>query len=237
MKLYSELVLAEGCMADTFLIRRNAWEKIAAIGYAFYPIFKSVERMFAFGTSITGIPRISFWIYHLLAHPSGEKSPMKLPTGYSEWILHVLDPKYDESLPMGQIEIGHPKEIMSYNTKFQLSNKDERSLPQIYAENVSQETIRYLIEPKLACRTKVKLIGLIKTAYVERKRRDMIRNMFKTMLPDGDFELFFLLGYHMDQQMGYRRGQFVKTASTKVTFIFSKEILNFQINFSGEHRD
>ena len=53
--------------------------------------------------------------------------------------------------------------------------------------------------PKKGGCSGAKYVALIKTSYAEYGRRTMIRNMFKSQLEDGEYDLFFLVGFRKNR--------------------------------------
>ena len=73
-------------------------------------------------------------------------------------------------------------------------NHSTTELPDIYLKTVEQPKLGYLKLPKGGC-SGAKYVALIKTSYMEHRRRAMMRKMFKSQLKDDEYDLFFLIGY------------------------------------------
>lgn len=224
-------------MGDTFLIRTQAMEHIVNMGYAFYPLQQQIDRLLTIGNSLGNLARISFWIFSLLTHPIAKYSsfanPSNAESGF-KWRMHALEHQselQEETLPIGTlVELDHKVDILRFDSELQIDVIKEKTLPKIYSENVNQETIPYLVEPKTPCQEKVPLIALIKTSYHGKIQREMIRNMFSEMLSNSTYHLYFLLGFDRAEKMGYRHGYFVKTESIKTNVYQDKMIQDERLN-------
>ena len=80
-------------------------------------------------------------------------------------------------------------------------------LPEHFRKNVKQKELDFLIRPSNACSEKRSLVSLIKTSNNAYRNRKWVRHMFKTLLPEHDYYLYFLVGYEDEQKQVFQNGK------------------------------
>ncbi|CBY11048.1 unnamed protein product [Oikopleura dioica] len=198
-----------------FIISTEILIRLERLGLMLAPLGNIIDRKMALGSwwyaNNDLFNPFSFWLYNLANHASTahfKGANLKLTS---------LDELNDaENNISGSTE---SDEFIEYSKSpdFFIRPKSDTKEPSVYPtiielpehfrKNVKQKELDFLIRPSNACSEKRSLVSLIKTSNNAYRNRKWVRHMFKTLLPEHDYYLYFLVGYEDEQKQVFQNGK------------------------------
>ena len=184
---YSRLILDyenNSLQSDVFFIRTKILKQIASLFRK--PQMGGIDARLRDLTDGSDSSMLSLWIFNFIRFGNLYQGEEALVDIYHDYQMVSLESRYLKAM-MAKATTGfvdfdqfnYEKQYLAKNPFDGYSDFIKNEIPLIYKENSKKETkLEFAYIPKNSCKTKKKIISLIKTSFLGFNERRNIRNMF-----------------------------------------------------------